>query len=288
MARSMTATASLVLFGACILLLPSWGIAQATGTPQQQDDPGGWLNLGTDLAKKNQYTQAVDAYQRALKLKPDYAEAWWGIALVYERQCQFSQVVPALTQAFRLDPKYADQWEIVGLVSNCRKEDVRQAAVSALEMAAQQGPGEGWLAKYLGLPQSPVPSPPAPPLLLQEVAILKPGAIFGCKGRLEASPEQIAWIDSRDCWTSSTVTLRFPDIEVLTFETFVTGTSVFVKSKTADNPVHLTVRENQAKKLSNYLALYAPQLPQRCFLSGYESHMNKSTREMPCDAWSAR
>src|SRR5205085_1129702 len=67
-----------------------------TGLPQPQD-AAGYVALGNALYQKDQDEKAVAAYQQALKLKPNYAQA-------YTKLARYKEAMDAFQHALDLDP----------------------------------------------------------------------------------------------------------------------------------------------------------------------------------------
>lgn len=64
-----------------------------------------WLLLGAVLARTKQERPAVEAYLKALSLKPDDVRAWADLGELYTLLLKYDEAVAALRQAILLDPK---------------------------------------------------------------------------------------------------------------------------------------------------------------------------------------
>src|SRR4051794_8888669 len=75
-----------------------------------------------ELAKRAQAAQqadrveeAVAAYRQALKLRPNWAEGWWGLGTLEYLQDKFTNCRDALGQLTRLDSDAPAAWALLGV-----------------------------------------------------------------------------------------------------------------------------------------------------------------------------
>lgn len=61
-----------------------------------------YINLGVAYTKKQQYTEAENAFKKALELEPDSADAYTGLASLYNAQKKFDLAAEASAKAQRL------------------------------------------------------------------------------------------------------------------------------------------------------------------------------------------
>jgi Flp pilus assembly protein TadD len=61
-----------------------------------------FYNIGFAYAQKKDYAQAEENYKKALEVKPDYAEAYNGLANIYNAQRKFDQAAEASAKASQL------------------------------------------------------------------------------------------------------------------------------------------------------------------------------------------
>ena len=73
-------------------------------------------NLGVLFEQQNKLEQAVESYQTALGIKPDYAEAYYNLGNVFRRQGQLDAAVQSYQQALSLNPNIAQAHNNLGNV----------------------------------------------------------------------------------------------------------------------------------------------------------------------------
>jgi tetratricopeptide (TPR) repeat protein len=59
-------------------------------------------NLGAALANAGRLQEAIEHYQQALRLKPDFTNAYYNLALAYDRMQQSSEAIGAAQKALDL------------------------------------------------------------------------------------------------------------------------------------------------------------------------------------------
>jgi len=69
------------------------------------DDADVWSNKGVTLGKLGRYDEALKAHDKAIELKPDLAEAWYNKACAYSRKGDKENALKNLSKAIDLDAK---------------------------------------------------------------------------------------------------------------------------------------------------------------------------------------
>lgn len=94
----------------------------ATPTPDADGDAKSFYWRGADLYDRHQYDQAIDAFNNAIQLKPDYAEAFFRRGDAYDEKGQYDEAITDYDQALRLQPDYADAFHYRGLAYQHKKQ----------------------------------------------------------------------------------------------------------------------------------------------------------------------
>lgn len=74
----------------------------------QAQTAGEWYQQGLALKKKWQYSQAEDCFEKAVKLKPDFIDAWMQKGLVLQFQLKLKESISDLETALGLAKKQKD------------------------------------------------------------------------------------------------------------------------------------------------------------------------------------
>jgi tetratricopeptide (TPR) repeat protein len=73
-----------------------------------------WNNMGLDLYAKGKYDEAVEAYDKAVEIDPEYAEAWYNKGGVLYLQGKYNEAIQAFDKAIEIDPQLLFTWEAKG------------------------------------------------------------------------------------------------------------------------------------------------------------------------------
>jgi tetratricopeptide (TPR) repeat protein len=71
-------------------------------------------NQGLRWQRQGQYGKAIEAYQQAVRLKPDFAEAYNHLGYTYRMSGDFDRAIAAYREALRLKPDFAEAHEYLG------------------------------------------------------------------------------------------------------------------------------------------------------------------------------
>lgn len=132
-----------------------------------------WFQLGLRLANKNvemppgeslswsnianltQHVEGIRAYQEALRLNPDFAEAWYSLGLAHAQFHQYSEATHAFREAVRLRPGQASAWINLGtaLAQLQKYAEVIQAFRQAVRLNARDAAAWYTLGVAYGHPQ---------------------------------------------------------------------------------------------------------------------------------------
>ena len=93
-----------------LLLLAAASAAQSP--PQTFDE----LSARAQQAyEANHPEQAADLYGRAVRLRPDWAQGWWGLGMIEYERDRYPECRDALTRMVALDASAAPGWALLGL-----------------------------------------------------------------------------------------------------------------------------------------------------------------------------
>jgi len=144
--------------------LPVGGVRLSLGTPASRPDAAqptaaDFYLQGGDKLKRRDYQGAIADFTQAIKLNPEYVEAYYSRSLGHYRQRNSTKAIDDLTQAIALHPKYTQAYIQRGVVqANARNtpgslSDYRQAlSLSSLDATIlyRQGLSQAHLRQYQG------------------------------------------------------------------------------------------------------------------------------------------
>ncbi|NHQ61187.1 tetratricopeptide repeat protein [Chlorobium sp. BLA1] len=84
-------------------------------TKQMPASSDAWGYLGFAYLQKGELTLAIEAYQAAVRLRPDYAHYWADLGVAYGREGQYERMIAAYRQAVRNNNEYALAWINLGI-----------------------------------------------------------------------------------------------------------------------------------------------------------------------------
>jgi len=75
-----------------------------------------WVNQGLTLYNQEKYDEAIQAYDKAIELDPNYAAPWNNKGIALGILGKYDEALVCFDEAIRLDPKYAEAWYNKGVV----------------------------------------------------------------------------------------------------------------------------------------------------------------------------
>jgi tetratricopeptide (TPR) repeat protein len=95
-----------------------------------------WNNKGYSLHDLKRYKEALAAYEKALELDPDDPIAWNNKGAALNDLERYEEALEALEKSIELNPEYAKSWKHKGLALNCleRHDEALEALNKALEL----------------------------------------------------------------------------------------------------------------------------------------------------------
>lgn len=92
-----------------------------------------WNGQGSTLSKLKEYKAALTAYDRAIQIQPDYLEAWIGRGFVLKNLQRYQEAIASFDKALQLDNNSPQVWTTKGeVLSSLKRYD---EAISAYEQA---------------------------------------------------------------------------------------------------------------------------------------------------------
>lgn len=70
----------------------------------------GWYDKGWDLARQGNLEDAVQCYDKALEINPDYVEAWYNKGLAYIKLSNWGGAVECFDKVIKLQPENEEAW----------------------------------------------------------------------------------------------------------------------------------------------------------------------------------
>ena len=99
-----------------------------------------YANLGTIFAQQRQWEQAISYYRRAISVKPDFAGAYRNLAKIYTQINQAAAAAECLYQALKLEPRKATAEECLSLGNTFSKNGELNQAIACYQRAIQLNP----------------------------------------------------------------------------------------------------------------------------------------------------
>jgi tetratricopeptide (TPR) repeat protein len=98
-------------------------LAEKEGTQIEEIKAGGlrvstsdlWYNKGLVLDKQGNLEQAITSYDKAIEIKPGYANAWYSKGLAFGKLGDYKKAMKCFDKAIEIKPGYANAWYSKGL-----------------------------------------------------------------------------------------------------------------------------------------------------------------------------
>jgi hypothetical protein len=69
-----------------------------------------WNNRGIALENLGRYSEAVSSYDKVISLQPGYADAWFNRGVAFRKMGQYPDAVASYNKALSINPSYAEAW----------------------------------------------------------------------------------------------------------------------------------------------------------------------------------
>ena len=97
-----------------------------------------WNNKGLARYNQEKYDKAIEAYDKAIGLDPNYAMAWNGKGATFVKKSEYDKAIEAYDKAIGLDPNYAMAWN--GKGATFVKKGKYKEAIEAYDEAIKHDP----------------------------------------------------------------------------------------------------------------------------------------------------
>ena len=111
-----------------------------TEKPTDETDLVGWMNYGNQQWRYRSYDEAVNAFNKAIAIAPDFDKAYYAIGLVNYRQGDYGKAATALLKATEIDPNPYFYWRWLG--SAYGKLQQYDEAIAAYDRALENNQNE--------------------------------------------------------------------------------------------------------------------------------------------------
>lgn len=119
---------------------------------QQSDAYRAWFELGHVYGTLSRNIDVIASFQEAIRLKPDYADAWSGLASTYMIQKEYGQAIAAYKESTRLDPGDEKNWMMMG--AGQLFDHSYADAISTLKRGLRIDPNNTSMLVFLGMAYS--------------------------------------------------------------------------------------------------------------------------------------
>jgi Tfp pilus assembly protein PilF len=96
-----------------------------------------YTNLGTVYLDRGDYAQSRSSYEDALRLNPNQASAWQGLAMLCQKQGKLEEAITYFSRAVELQPTGEGHLQLARALAQANR---RPEAVAALQQALQEEP----------------------------------------------------------------------------------------------------------------------------------------------------
>ncbi|MEK7250170.1 MAG: tetratricopeptide repeat protein [Bacteroidota bacterium] len=76
--------------------------------------PRAYNNFGMAQVEKRMYDEALQSFEKALKLRPDYGEAMWNMGIVYNKLGKTEKAIASYKRVIEIQPDYLDSYINLG------------------------------------------------------------------------------------------------------------------------------------------------------------------------------
>ncbi len=107
-----------------------------------------WFELGISYSNEGKHKEAKEAFKKAIKISPDFAEAHYRLGLEYKELGDIQYSIRALNQAIKINPGFAEAHFSLGLIYKGLGRD--NLALEAFKNAVRINPDNASAHNFLG------------------------------------------------------------------------------------------------------------------------------------------
>ena len=121
-------------------------------SPGNSSDEFEWLSYGNKLLRSQKYEKAVDAFDRAIQIKPDLSQAWYARGRAQRLQQKYKEALQSFNKATTYNPTYDPAWRELGdtLFALNRYEEARQVLSKVISLKPDEFIAYRGLCNVLG------------------------------------------------------------------------------------------------------------------------------------------
>jgi tetratricopeptide (TPR) repeat protein/S1-C subfamily serine protease len=120
--------------------------------PGNSSDEFEWLSYGNKLLRSQKYEKAVDAFDKAIQIKPDLHQAWYARGRAQRLQQRYKEALVSFSKATAYNQTYDPAWRELGdtLFALNRYEEARQALEKVISLKPDEFIAYRGLCNVLG------------------------------------------------------------------------------------------------------------------------------------------
>lgn len=121
-------------------------------SPKDNSDEFEWLSYGNKLLRSQKYEKAVDAFDKAIKIKPDFYQAWYARGRAQRLLQKYKEALESFNKARAYNRTYDPAWRELGdtLFALNRYEEARQALEKVISLKPDEFMAYRGLCNVLG------------------------------------------------------------------------------------------------------------------------------------------
>ncbi|ARV61576.1 hypothetical protein BZZ01_25730 [Nostocales cyanobacterium HT-58-2] len=121
-------------------------------SPGTNSDEFEWLSYGNKLLRSQKYEKAVDAFNKAIQIKPNFSQAWYARGRAQRLQQKYKEALESFNKATTYNPTYDPAWRELGdtLFALNRYDEARQVLEKVISLKPDEFMAYRGLCNVLG------------------------------------------------------------------------------------------------------------------------------------------